>query len=329
MQPKTVVRTEAVIEILSFGVGVLIAIFASVKETEIWSSECTPLGPDNECPDGATCPIPSARCPSDDPPSWDEGRLEMVWETIRYAPSNCGLHRHFSHHTPRYRFRCLTAKVLYACRLIGLVFVGFAVWSFANFGQMVKQRVGERDWFVRHPNAFQRSAFLNFSFLVAFAVLLFLAAILMLFLPSTAKDFMEWYLDVGFDDSGQAFFQLQSEWIGTHCVLKENVGERSCNDQSLEDWVNWFFLEHFGAAGLYAVGLCSMVTVWAYCVKQLHDHADDPAWQEAISGQRLYAGKVQSVELDSILTSDQDDDNPNLGRSVVGTRRSDAAAGVQ
>lgn len=85
MQPKMVVRTEAVIEILSFGVGTLIAIFASIKETEIWSSQCTPLVA-NECPVGATCPIPNARCPSDDPPSWDEGRLEMVWETIRCAP---------------------------------------------------------------------------------------------------------------------------------------------------------------------------------------------------------------------------------------------------
>ena len=84
MQPKTVVRTEAVIEILSFGVGAVLAIFASVKETEIWSSQCTPrVG--NECPVGATCPIPNARCPSDDPPSWDEGRLEAVWETIRCA----------------------------------------------------------------------------------------------------------------------------------------------------------------------------------------------------------------------------------------------------
>ena len=103
-------------------------------------------------------------------------------------------------------------------------------------------------------------------------------------------------------------------------VREENVGERSCNDQSLEDWVNWFFLEHFWAAGLYALGLCSMVVVWAYCVKQLHDHTDDPAWQEAISGQRLYAGKVQSVELDSILTSEQGDDNPNSSRGVAGIR---------
>lgn len=80
-----------------------------------------------------------------------------------------------------------------ARRLVGLTFVGFAVWSFTNFGQMVKQRVGERDWFVRHPNAFQRSAHLNFFCLVAFAALLFLAAMLMLFMPTVAKDAMEWY----------------------------------------------------------------------------------------------------------------------------------------
>ena len=78
MQPKTVVRTEAVIEILSFGVGAIIVILASIKETEIWSSTCTPLLPGDVCPAGATCP-------SMDPPSWDEGRLEMVWETIRCA----------------------------------------------------------------------------------------------------------------------------------------------------------------------------------------------------------------------------------------------------
>ena len=87
MQPKTVVRTEAVIEILSFGVGAIIVILASIKETEIWSSTCTPRLPGDVCPAGATCPGPGATCPSMDPPSWDEGRLEMVWETIR-----CALH---------------------------------------------------------------------------------------------------------------------------------------------------------------------------------------------------------------------------------------------
>lgn len=207
--------------------------------------------------------------------------------------------------------------------------MGFAVWSFANFGQMVKQRVGERDWFVRHPNAFQRSAYLNFFFLVAFAALLLIAAMLMLFMPSTAKDIMEGYLDLGFDDPGNAFFQLQSEWIGTHCVLEENAEERSCDGQSTEDWVNWFFLDHFGTAGVYALGLCSMVTVWAYCVKQLHDHSDDPAWQQAISGQRLYAGKVQRVELDSILTTDPEDTDATRGRGVARTQSSDAAGSVQ
>lgn len=137
------------------------------------------------------------------------------------------------------------------------------------------------------------------------------------------------YLDVGFADAGNAFFQLQSEWIGTHCALEENASERSCDGQSLEDWVNWFFLEHFGTAGLYALGLCSMVTVWAYCVKQLHDHADDPAWQQATSGQRLYAGKVQRVELDSILTTEPEDDAPDRGVARTQRSRSDASSGVQ
>ena len=87
MLPKKVVCTEAVIEILSFGVGGMIAIMASVKETEIWSSTCTPrLPPDETCPIEATCPVEGASCPSNDPPSWDEGRLEMVWESIRCAP---------------------------------------------------------------------------------------------------------------------------------------------------------------------------------------------------------------------------------------------------
>ena len=65
--------------------------------------------------------------------------------------------------------------------MAGLIFMAFAAWSFANFGQMVKQRVGERDWFVQHPNAFQKSAHLNFYCLVGFAALLFLAAMLMIF----------------------------------------------------------------------------------------------------------------------------------------------------
>ena len=64
--------------------------------------------------------------------------------------------------------------------------MAFAAWSFANFGQMVKQRVGERDWFVQHPNAFQKSAHLNFYCLVGFAALLFLAAMLMIFAPDSA-----------------------------------------------------------------------------------------------------------------------------------------------
>ena len=83
MLPVTVVRTEAVIEILSFGVGGIIAIVASVKETEIWASTCTPLNPDGTCPPETTCPPEGAACPSLDPSSWDEGRLEGVFECIR------------------------------------------------------------------------------------------------------------------------------------------------------------------------------------------------------------------------------------------------------
>lgn len=202
------------------------------------------------------------------------------------------------------------------------------MWSFANFGRMVKQRVGERDWFVRHPGAFQKSAHLNFYFLVAFAVLLFLAGILMLFMPTNAMNIIEAYLDLGFDDQpDRAFFLLHSEWLGTHCTLEENREDQSCKEQSLEDWTNWFFVSHFSVAGICTLGLCAMATVWAYCVKQLHDHADDPAWQQAISGKRLYAGKVQRIELDSILAAEAHDDA--LDGVAAGMQRSDAASGVQ
>ena len=226
------------------------------------------------------------------------------------------------------------ASRLFARRVAGLIFMAFAAWSFANFGQMVKQRVGERDWFVQHPNAFQKSAHLNFYCLVGFAALLFLAAMLMIFAPDSAMGMMESFLDIGFaDPPGRSFFQLRSEWIGTHCSLPENFEERSCTaSMSLADWVQWFFLDHFGTAGMYTLALCAMVTVWAYCVKQLHDHADDPAWQQAISGQRLYAGKVQRVELDSILTAGMEDDTVSDaagGGGGGGAQRSDAAAGAQ
>ena len=58
-----------------------------------------------------------------------------------------------------------------------------------------------------------------------------------------------------------------------------------------------------------------------------------PAWQQAVSGQRLYAGKVQRVELDSILTAGMEDDTVSDaaggGGGGGGAQRSDAAAGVQ
>eukprot|EP01043_Picozoa_sp_COSAG02_P066365 COSAG02_NODE_10307_length_1974_cov_1.388800_2_plen_166_part_01 len=152
--------------------------------------------------------------------------------------------------------------------VVGLLFVGFAAWSFANFGQMVKQRVGERDWFMRHPDAFQKSARLNFLFLAAFAVLLFLAAVLMLFEKDKAMGFMEWFLDIGFDDDpGKAIFHLRSEWIGTHCAMEENANEPSCDELISDDkWKDWFFRDHFTVAGMCTLGLCAMVAVWAYCV---------------------------------------------------------------
>ena len=213
-------------------------------------------------------PIPSAQCPSDDPPSWDEGRLEMVWETIRCAPANSKLHRNFSY--ARTLLRCLTAKVLYACRLVGLVFVGFAVWSFANFGQMVKQRVGERDWFVRwHGFSAPPSELLFPGGLRGSAVS---RGDTHAFLTKYCEGCHGWYLDKF--TTQETRFSNQSEWIGTHCVQEENIGERGY-DQSTEDWVNWFSWSTLGPP-VCIPGLCSMVIVWAYCVKQLHDHADDP-----------------------------------------------------
>ena len=73
------------------------------------------------------------------------------------------------------------------------------------------------------------------------------------------------HLDIGFaDPPGRSFFQLRSEWIGTHCSLPENFEERSCTaSMSLADWVQWFFLDHFGTGGMYTLALCAMVTVWS------------------------------------------------------------------
>ena len=334
-----VVRTIAVIEILSFGVGLLIAIYASIKETEIWSSTCTPLNPDSTCPPETTCPPDGAACPTTDPSSWDEGRLEAVWENIRFARPRVSL-RACAAHAPScarlIRANCrspggLSSNVAAPGRFIGLIFMGFAAWSFINFGQQVKQRVGERDWFTRHPDAFQTSARLNFYFLTGFAALLLIAAVLLITAPDSMLGFIEGVLDVGFDDAPGAacpppnagcafpFYQLRSEYQGTHCSDADNMNEPSCDESwTLEVWIQWFFLNNFTSAGLFTFCLFVMVAVWAYCVKKLGDHADDPAWQEAISGKRLYAGKVERQELDSILTAEQGG----------GAQRSDAGASV-
>ena len=57
------------------------------------------------------------------------------------------------------------------------------------------------------------------------------------------------------------------------------------------------------------------------------------AWQQAITGKRLYAGRVQGRELDSILDSSlqEDDDTVDVaaGGSRAGGVARDAAAGHQ
>lgn len=190
MQPLTVVRTEAVIEILSFVVGGVIVIWASVEETEIWGSTCVPLQAGEPCLPGQSCTQPNEPCPSQledpgAPPSWDEGRLEMVWETVRVGglifvifavrpPTRA--RRMLASRTARgfpSRPCCVRARLTRNARMRTV-----QAWSFANFGQQVKQRVGDRAWFTSHPDAFLKSSRANFVALVVLAALLLLVAIM-------------------------------------------------------------------------------------------------------------------------------------------------------